>query len=273
LTCLLFLKMADEQTKPPFNKPSRIPKKYDWQTLLTKDGDELEVHYRRLLEELGKEKGILGVIFRKSRNKIQDPAKLRRLIEFINGETWVGLDIDVKGDIYEGLLQKNAEDTKSGAGQYFTPRPLTKAMVAVTRPEPGMRVGDPCSGTAGFFLAHHNYLTTTFNLDKAQKKFLRLDTYKGWEIVDATARLAVMNLYLPEPDVLASEIVENLGTALEMFEGAEEKLEVQDCAMGSTKKRATNEQPNTGEGSLRAPRHHSLRTWMVHALSVRSPGI
>ncbi len=196
LTYLLFLKMADEQTKPPFNKASRIPKKYDWQSLLSKEGDELESTYRHLLEELGKEKGILGVIFRKSQNKIQDPAKLRRLIELINGETWVGLDIDIKGDIYEGLLQKNAEDTKSGAGQYFTPRPVTRAMVEVTRPLPGMKVGDPCCGTGGFFLSHHNYITTAFNLDKAQKKELKLSTYKGWEIVDATARLAVMNLYL-----------------------------------------------------------------------------
>ena len=174
-----------------------------------------------MLTELGKQKGILGVIFRKGQNKIQDPAKLRRLIELINGETWVGLDMDVKGDIYEGLLQKNAEDTKSGAGQYFTPRPLTKAMVAVTRPQPGMRVGDPCCGTGGFFLAHHEYLTTAFNLDKAQKRALRLETYKGWEIVDATARLAVMNLYLhgigeeESPIVVGDSLVSDPGDRFE----------------------------------------------------------
>jgi len=114
LTYLLFLKMADEQTKPPFNKPSTIPPELDWKSLLSKDGDALEVHYRHILETLGKGKGMLGVIFRKSQNKIQDPAKLRRLIELINDETWVGLNIDVKGEIYEGLLQKNAEDIKSG---------------------------------------------------------------------------------------------------------------------------------------------------------------
>jgi type I restriction enzyme M protein len=120
LTYLLFLKMADEQTKPPFNKPSSIPKGFDWQSLTSKDGTELETQYRKLLESLGKEKGMLGVIFRKAQNKIQDPAKLKRLTELINNETWMGMDIDVKGEIYEGLLQKNAEDTKSGAGQYFT---------------------------------------------------------------------------------------------------------------------------------------------------------
>lgn len=126
LTYLLFLKMADEQTKPPFNKASIIPHGLDWQSLLLKDGAELEIHYRRILESLGKEPGMLGVIFRKSQNRIQDPAKLRRLLELINGETWMGLDVDVKGAIYEGLLEKNAEDVKGGAGQYFTPRPLIR---------------------------------------------------------------------------------------------------------------------------------------------------
>lgn len=110
LTYLLFLKMADEQTKPPFNRPPSVPKGLNWQSLLEKDGDALEAHYRYVLQSLGKEKGMLGVIFRKSQNKIQDPAKLRRLIELINAETWMGMDIDVKGEIYEGLLQKNAEE-------------------------------------------------------------------------------------------------------------------------------------------------------------------
>ncbi len=150
LTYLLFLKMADEQTKPPFGKPSIIPKNLDWSSLLKKDGDALEVHYRHILESLGKAKGMLGVFFRKSQNKIQDPAKLKRLLELINDETWVGMDIDVKGEIYEGLLQKNAEDIKSGAGQYFTPRPLIKAMVDVVQPGPGMTICDPACGTGGF---------------------------------------------------------------------------------------------------------------------------
>ncbi|MGB5099145.1 MAG: type I restriction-modification system subunit M N-terminal domain-containing protein [Methanothrix sp.] len=136
LTYLLFLKIVDEKTHPPFNKASRIPQGLDWQSLLTKDGKELEKHYRQILESLGKGPGILGVIFRKSQSKIQDPNKLRRLVNMINNENWVGLDVDVKGAIYEGLLEKNAEDVKGGAGQYFTPRPLIRAMVEVVRPKP-----------------------------------------------------------------------------------------------------------------------------------------
>ncbi len=170
LTYLLFLKMADEQTKPPFNKPSTIPAELDWKSLLSKDGDALEVHYRHILETLGKGKGMLGVIFRKSQNRIQDPAKLRRLIDLINDETWVGLDIDVKGEIYEGLLQKNAEDIKSGAGQYFTPRPLIKAMVDVIKPQPSTTICDPACGTGGFILASHDYISKHFSLDIEQKR-------------------------------------------------------------------------------------------------------
>ncbi len=196
LTYLLFLKMADEQTKPPFNKPSIIPAGLGWQSLLEKKGAELEIHYRKILESLGKGKGMLGIIFRKSQNRIQDPAKLERLIRLINEETWLGMDIDVKGEIYEGLLQKNAEDTKSGAGQYFTPRELIKAMVEVMNPEPEMTICDPACGTGGFFLAAHKYISKHYKLDKDQKKFLKYNTFKGWEIVDNTARLCVMNLYL-----------------------------------------------------------------------------
>ena len=195
LTYLLFLKMADEQTKLLHKEPI-IPGGYDWESLLKKDGDQLGVHYRAILETLGKEEGMLGVIFRKAQNRIQDPAKLKRLIMLINDETWLGLDIDVKGEIYEGLLQKNAEDVKSGAGQYFTPRPLIKAMVEVTRPEPGMTICDPACGTGGFLLAAYDFITKNFDLDKDQKKFLKYNAFRGKDIVDGVVRLCVMNLYL-----------------------------------------------------------------------------
>ncbi|MFC1577604.1 N-6 DNA methylase [Thermodesulfobacteriota bacterium] len=196
LTYLLFLKMDDEQTKPPFKRKSKIPVKYNWQSLLGKDGDDLEVQYRHILENLGKEHGALGVIFRKSQNKIQDPAKLKRLLKLIDDETWLGLSVDVKSDTYEGLLQKNAEDVKSGAGQYFTPRPLINTIVEVMKPEPDMEIIDPACGTGGFLISAHDYIAKNYQLDVKKKKHLRYNALKGVEIADNVARLCVMNLYL-----------------------------------------------------------------------------
>lgn len=197
LTYLLFLKMDDERTKPPFNKKSDIPKEYNWQSLLEKDGAELEAHYINLLQELGKEEGIIGVIFRKAQNRIQDPAKLRKLIiELIDKENWLNLEADVKGDAYEGLLEKNAADVKGGAGQYFTPRPLINAMVEVMKPEPGMKIHDPACGTGGFLLSAYNYIVKHHRMDRDQKIELKHKTFTGNEIVPMAARLCVMNLYL-----------------------------------------------------------------------------
>ncbi|MDX6385509.1 MAG: type restriction enzyme protein [Blastocatellia bacterium] len=197
LTFLLFLKMADEQSRPPFNKRSPIPKEFSWSSLLKMEGDDLEVHYRHTLENLGKRSGMLGVIFRKAQNKIQDPAKLRRLIvDLIDKEQWSNLSADVKGDAYEGLLQKNAEDVKGGAGQYFTPRPLIAAIVDVVAPRPGQAICDPACGTGGFLLAAHDYLAKHHALDRAQKKKLKRGTFFGIELVDSVTRLCAMNLLL-----------------------------------------------------------------------------
>jgi type I restriction enzyme M protein len=197
LTFLLFLKMADEQSRPPFNKKSPIPAKYSWPELLKRDGDELEIHYRHTLEELGKEPGLIGVIFRKAQNKIQDPAKLRRLIaDLIDKEEWSSLDTDVKGDAYEGLLQKNAEDVKGGAGQYFTARPLTQAVVEVMQPKPGEVMCDPAGGTGGFILATHDFIRRHYRLDKAQLRHLNTEALRCVELVDSVARLCCMNLLL-----------------------------------------------------------------------------
>ena len=196
LTYLIFLKMADEYSKPPYNRNVGIPAEYDWQTLKTKKGADLEVFYIALLRELGKKKGMLGQIFTKAQNKIQDPAMLFRVIDMIDTESWVMMGADIKGDIYEGLLEKNAEDTKSGAGQYFTPRALIKAMVACVRPEPGKSIADPACGTGGFFLASYDFLVSEHRLDKAQKTFLKHRTFHGHEIVANTRRLCLMNMFL-----------------------------------------------------------------------------
>ena len=195
LTYLLFLKMADEQ-EHELGKTSAIPSGLGWDSLRRLDGDALERQYRHILAELGRGSGLIPTIFRKAQNKIQDPAKLRRLIELIEGETWIGLEMDVKGEIYEGLLEKNAQDIKSGAGQYFTPRPLIQEMVDVMRPAPDQTICDPAAGTGGFLLAAHDHIKERHTLDRAQWDHLRHRALHGWEIVDSAARLCVMNLYL-----------------------------------------------------------------------------
>ena len=196
LTYLLFLKMADEYSKPPYSRPTNIPAEYNWESLTRRNAAELERHYLTILRELGQQPGMLGQIFFKAQNKIQNPAQLHRLVQMIDEESWVGMDVDVKGDIYEGLLEKYAADTKTGAGQYFTPRPLIRAIVEVMRPQPRKTMADPACGTGGFFLAYHDYLTQHHRLDKEEKQFLRYNTFKGWEIVPSTARMCIMNLFL-----------------------------------------------------------------------------
>jgi type I restriction enzyme M protein len=198
LTYLLFLKMADERSRPPYKQPNPIPASYAWPTLTAKDGDELFDHYRHLLEKLGAEKGMLGLIFGKAQNKFQDPVKLRRVIvDLIDTENWSSMSADVKGDAYEGLLEKNAQDTKSGAGQYFTPRPLIRAMVDAVSPRPGETICDPACGTGGFlFLAHNSIVARHPNLTKDEKRRLKEGTFRGWELVQSTARLCAMNLML-----------------------------------------------------------------------------
>lgn len=197
LTFLLFLKMDDERTKPPYNKSSDIPKDLNWESLKTKEGAELEAHYIRILNELGKQDGIMGVIFRKAQNRIQDPAKLKKLItELIDKETWLSLEADLKGDAYESLLEKNAADVKGGAGQYFTPRPIINAMIKCIKPEPGQKIHDPAAGTGGFLLSAYNFISHNYNLNRDQKQTLKHNTFSGNEIVPMAARLCVMNLYL-----------------------------------------------------------------------------
>lgn len=198
LTYLIFLKMADEYSRPPYNRTVGIPAEYDWNSLKARRGAELEAHYIELLRALGTRPGMLGQIFTKAQNKIQDPAKLYRLIDMVDSTQWVMMGADVKGDIYEGLLEKNAEDTKSGAGQYFTPRALIRAMVECVRPEPGKTIADPACGTGGFFLAAYDFITDPRNhaIDKAQKAFLKHETFHGNEIVANTRRLCLMNMFL-----------------------------------------------------------------------------
>ena len=142
LTYMIFLKMSDEYSKPPYNRDTGIPSGYAWSDMNKLTGAELEEQYKSTLEKLGEQNGILGQIFKGAVNKISNAAILYRIVQMIDREKWVSMSSDVKGEIYEGLLQKNAEDIKSGAGQYFTPRPLIRAMVKCIRPEPMKTVAE-----------------------------------------------------------------------------------------------------------------------------------
>ena len=196
ITFLIFLKMVYERTKPPYNQSSPIPDEYNWEALIALDGWDLEIHYRDTLDTLAKYDGILGMIFRKAQNKISDPAKLKRVISEIGKIEWNMLGVDVKGEIYESLLARVAEDVKSGAGQYFTPRVLIRAMVEVMRPSVETTIHDPCAGTGWFLLEAHDYILEHFTLDRDEQKKLKKDILSGQELVTETARIAVMNMFL-----------------------------------------------------------------------------
>lgn len=186
LTYLLFLKMADEN-KNQYN----LPKGCDWESILA--SNQIIEDYENLLKSLSISGGMLSKIFAGAQNKIHDSVKLKRLINLIDGENWTNQDVDIKGEIYESLLQKNAEN--SGAGQYFTPRPVISAMVECINPVPLETIADPSCGTGGFFLGALNHINNK-SLTKEEINFLKFKTFHGWEIEKSTARLCLMNLFL-----------------------------------------------------------------------------
>ncbi|MYJ46746.1 MAG: SAM-dependent DNA methyltransferase, partial [Acidimicrobiales bacterium] len=206
LTYLLFLKMADEQYVM-LGGERIVPVEHDWQSLLSRSGADLEAHYSECLSVLGSGEDMLGVVFRKARNRIQTPAKLEQLIkEFIDQHEWMSCDADLKGDAYEGLIEKTAQEGARGAGQYFTPRALIDAIVDVMAPEPGQRICDPACGTGGFFLgAYRSSMDRYKHLEPDWVEHLRSGAFTGWEIADLPARLCAMNMLLhgiesPESD-------------------------------------------------------------------------
>ncbi len=214
LTYLIFLKMSDEYSKPPYKKQTGIPAGFGWADLCGLKGAALETQYKKTLEELAKQSGILGKIFAGATNKIRNAAIFYRIVQMIDKEKWVAMSSDVKGEIYEGLLQKNAEDIKSGAGQYFTPRPLIRAMVRCMRPEPMKTIADPCCGSGGFFLAAQSFIAQNYTLDRDQKTFMKNETFFGNELVPTTYKLCLMNLYLHNIGDIYGTIPVTLGDAL-----------------------------------------------------------
>lgn len=194
LTYLLFLKMDKENVKY-FGEESAIPAGFRWDDLLALDGLELIRQYEETLNVLQKEDNLIGTIYTKAQNKIDKPVYLKKVITLIDEEDWLIMDGDVKGAIYESILEKNGQDKKSGAGQYFTPRALIKAMVDVTRPRIGETVCDPACGTGGFLLAAYDYMKDQ-SQDKGKQDFLRNEALYGIDNTALVVTLASMNLYL-----------------------------------------------------------------------------
>ena len=196
ISFLLFLKMDEERTTL-LGEPSMIPPQYQWSTLRARSGEALDAHYKDALATLAKRTDIVGTLFLKAESKINDPAKLQRLVGLIDGEVWMGVDIDTKGAIYEGLLERNAGEVKSGAGQYFTPRPLIQAIVEVVDPEPTEILCDPACGTGGFLLAAYEHMKAKpAARDRRVSQKLREGAFRGYDIVAEVVRLCAMNLYL-----------------------------------------------------------------------------
>jgi type I restriction enzyme M protein len=193
ITYLLFLKMAWEQRQ---TGAGEIPSRYTWGALTNlTDHSELLLRYHQALRKLSEAPGLIGLIFTKPQSKINDPAKLHRLMQMIDAVNWSSLDLDVKGEVYEGLLAKNADDVRGGAGQYFTPRPVIRAIVEVMHPAPFMRICDPACGTGGFLLAAFEYLNTK-KLSTKEAVHLKTKALHGVDLVPNVARLCAMNLFL-----------------------------------------------------------------------------
>ena len=194
LTYLLFLKMDDENVKT-FGETSAIPEGYRWAELIDNDGPDLIAQYEKTLKKLSEEENLIGTIYTKAQNKIDKPVYLKKVITLIDEESWLVMDGDVKGAIYESILEKNGRDKKSGAGQYFTPRSLIQAMVDVTRPQIGETVADPACGTGGFLLTAYDYMKGQ-STDKEKRRFLREEALHGTDNTPLVVTLASMNLYL-----------------------------------------------------------------------------
>ncbi len=194
LTYLLFLKMDDENVEM-FSEDSAIPEGYRWKDLIDLDGLDLVKQYEETLEKLSQQENLIGTIYTKAQNKIDKPVYLKKVITLINGESWLVMDGDVKGAIYESILEKNGQDKKSGAGQYFTPRSLIKAMVDVTNPKIGETVCDPACGTGGFLLAAYDHMKPQ-SADRGKQDFLKNNALHGYDNTALVVTLASMNLYL-----------------------------------------------------------------------------
>ena len=199
MTMLLFLKMADQYTEPPYSREPVVPPELGWKTLVALDGPALESQYQAILEGLATRPGMLGVIFKDARCEIRNPALLKQLIvNLIDKEDWISLPVDVKGTIYEELLQRSAAESTKGAGQYFTTRAVIQTVCDVMQPAPADRICDPAAGTGGFLFNAYQYVLERFerDMDADQKRALQTDLVEAMEISTKVGRMCAMNLYL-----------------------------------------------------------------------------
>ncbi len=204
LTYILFLKMDDE--KESLGLGSAIPEGCKWKDLIELNGTDLIEKYEEILKDLAKEEGLIGTIFTKASNKIDRPVLLKKVIDMLNEENWYMMEGDLKGAIYESVLEKNGQDKKSGAGQYFTPRALIKAMVEVTDPKITETVADPACGTGGFLLAAFDHMKPQ-SKEISKQKFLKNNALFGADNTSLVVTLASMNLYLHDIGTTTSPIV------------------------------------------------------------------
>ena len=194
LTYLLFLKM-DQERADIFEEGSAIPEGFRWNDLIKEEGQDLLSQYNRTLEELRKQDNLIGTIFTQAQNKISQPVYLKKIISMIDEQQWLIMSGDVKGAIYEDILEEVGQDTKSGTGEYFTPRALISAMVDVTRPKITETVCDPACGTGGFLMAAYDYMKHQSN-DAKKLDFLNNKALHGTDITPLVVTLGSMNLYL-----------------------------------------------------------------------------
>lgn len=220
LTYILFLKMAKET-----GAEEQIPKIYRWDELTAKSGIELKKFYKELLNHLGENgTGRVREIYQGASTNIDEPKNLEKIITTIDGLDWFSAREEGLGNLYEGLLEKNANEKKSGAGQYFTPRVLIDVMTRLVKPQAGERCNDPACGTFGFMIAAHQYVSDQtddfFDLDADTARFEQEGAFTGTELVHDTHRLALMNamLHNMEGDIILGDTLSNLGKGMKNYD-------------------------------------------------------
>ena len=220
LTYILFLKMADET-----GTDKNIPEQYRWKNLVAKSGVELKKFYKNLLNDLGENStGRIREIYQGSATNIDEPKNLEKIIKSIDQLDWFSAKEEGLGNLYEGLLEKNANEKKSGAGQYFTPRVLIDVMTRLMKPQPGEKCNDPACGTFGFMIAAHEYVKQHtddfFDLDQDMAEFESREAFTGCELVHDTHRLALMNAMLHDMNgrIILGDTLSNVGQAMKGYD-------------------------------------------------------